>query len=455
MTERQFSESEIKDAVRKRYAGAIARPAGSCCGPAVSQPTQIGGSCCSPAASDSMKGTMAKVAGYGDAELAALPADALQNSFGCGNPLAFAGVKAGQTVLDIGSGAGIDCLIAAAKVGPSGKVIGLDMTPEMIERARRNAKEAGAHQVTFRLGEAEQMPVEDASVDWLISNCVINLSPDKPAVFREIARVLRPGGRISISDIVADDLPEAVRGSRDAWTGCLAGAISEAAYLKGLEEAGLREVRVTSRIVYEAGQLQGLFASSCCGIDSAAGHDASSLAQVAAGKIWSARFEGVEPPVPTPVASPRSSSGRRRRKTCPGFNCCSPRQGFPPTSPATRETSWSPGSTDRSSVASGWRWPDQMPSSAPWRWSRRIGGEVSGGVCMRPWRPRPSREEWSGRTSSPPRSPRWPSAGGSIESIGARFRTRSGGQPSSAAPAARRPWRCAQDLKAAVKIGCT
>jgi SAM-dependent methyltransferase len=246
-----------------------------------------------------MKGTMAKVAGYGDAELEALPADALQNSFGCGNPLAFAGVQAGQTVLDIGSGAGIDCLIAAAKVGPSGKVIGLDMTPEMIERARRNAKEAGAHQVTFRLGEAEQMPVEDTSVDWLISNCVINLSPDKPAVFREIARVLRPGGRISISDIVADDLPEAVRGSRDAWTGCLAGAISEAAYVQGLEEAGLREVRVTSRIFYDAGQLQGLFASSCCGIDSAAGHDASSLAQVAAGKIWSARFEGVKPyPVP-------------------------------------------------------------------------------------------------------------------------------------------------------------
>jgi arsenite methyltransferase len=295
MTERQFSEGEIKDAVRKRYAGAIAQPAKSCCGPAVSQPTQIGGSCCSPAASDSMKGTMAKVAGYGDAELAVLPADALQNSFGCGNPLAFARVEAGQTVLDIGSGAGIDCLIAAPKVGPSGKVIGLDMTPEMIERARCNAKEAGAHQVTFRLGEAEQMPVEDASVDWLISNCVINLSPDKPAVFREIARVLRPGGRISISDIVADDLPKAVRGSRDAWTGCLAGAISEAAYLKGLEEAGLREVRVTSRIVYEAGQLQGLFASSCCGIDSAAGHDASSLAQVAAGKIWSARFEGVKP----------------------------------------------------------------------------------------------------------------------------------------------------------------
>jgi SAM-dependent methyltransferase len=121
-----------------------------------------------------MKGTMAKVAGRRPAELAGLPSDAVQNSFGCGNPLAFAGVRAGQTVLDIGSGAGIDCLIAAEKVGPTGKVIGLDMTPEMIERARRNAREAGASQVEFRLGEAEKMPVEDSSVDWLISNCVIN-----------------------------------------------------------------------------------------------------------------------------------------------------------------------------------------------------------------------------------------------------------------------------------------
>ncbi len=147
----------------------------------------------------------------------------------------------------------------------------------------------------FRLGEAEKMPVEDGTVDWLISNCVINLSPNKPAVFREVARVLKPGGRISISDIVAENLPEAIRRSRDAWTGCLAGAISEADYVKGLKEAGLRDVRVASRIVYEAGQLKGLFASSCCGISAEAGLDASALADAAAGKIWSARFEGVKP----------------------------------------------------------------------------------------------------------------------------------------------------------------
>ena len=295
MTGRQFGEKEIKEAVRTRYASAIARPAGSCCGPTPSDPVRIGGSCCSPTVSGGVKGTMAKVAGYGDVELAGLPSDAVQNSFGCGNPLAFAGVRAGQTVVDIGSGAGIDCLIAAEKVGPFGKVIGLDMTPEMIERARENAREAGAHQVEFRLGEAEKMPVDDSSADWLISNCVIKLSPDKPAVFAEIARVLKPGGRISISDIVAADLPEAIRRSRDAWTGCLAGAISEEDYAAGLARAGLRDVRVASRIAYDAGQLRGLFASACCGIASEAGHDADALAEAAAGKIWSARFEGVKP----------------------------------------------------------------------------------------------------------------------------------------------------------------
>ncbi len=225
--------------------------------------------------------------------MAGLPADAVEHSYGCGNPLAFSAVQPGQVVLDIGSGAGIDCLIAAEKVGPTGRVIGLDMTPEMIERARRNVREAGVAHVEFRLGDAEKMPVDDASVDWVVSNCVLNLSPDKPAVFREIARVLRPGGRIAISDIVAAELPEAVRQSRDAWTGCLAGAISEEAYVAGLEAAGLQNVRVSSRIVYDATQLAGLFGSACCGVGEA-GPEALALATQAAGKIWSARVEGVK-----------------------------------------------------------------------------------------------------------------------------------------------------------------
>lgn len=295
MDKPEFNEHEIKEAVRRRYSEAIKSPSTSCCGPTASQAVQIQNSCCAPAATVSMKGTMAKVAGYGADELGRLPVDAVQNSFGCGNPLAFAGVQAGQVVLDIGSGAGIDCLIAAEKVGPTGQVIGLDMTPDMIERARQNTREAGVSNVEFRLGEAEKMPVADSSVDWLISNCVINLSPDKPAVFREVTRVLKPGGQISISDIVAEELPEAIRQSRDAWTGCLAGAISETEYVTGLEAAGMRDVRVTSRIVYDASQLTGLFGSSCCGVSGDAGHDTATLAQAAAGKIWSARFEGVKP----------------------------------------------------------------------------------------------------------------------------------------------------------------
>jgi arsenite methyltransferase len=291
MSAKEFSHTEIKEAVKSRYAQAI-QGSSSCCSPSASPEGGPSSSCCGPTTIE-QKGGMVKIAGYDKSDLSRLPADAVQNSFGCGTPLAFAGVQEGQTVLDIGSGAGIDCFIAAEKVGPTGKVIGLDMTPEMIERARRNAKEAGIANVEFRFGEAEKMPVEDTSVDWVISNCVINLSPDKPAVFAEIGRILRPGGRISISDIVAQDLPEGVRQSRDAWTGCLAGAISEEDYVRGLEKAGLQEVKVTSRIVYDASQLKGLFGSSCCG--AGAGQDAAALADAAAGKIWSARFEGVKP----------------------------------------------------------------------------------------------------------------------------------------------------------------
>jgi arsenite methyltransferase len=291
MSAKEFSHTEIKEAVKSRYAKAF-QGSSSCCGPSAGPEGSPATSCCGPTTIE-QKGGMVKIAGYDKGELSRLPADAVQNSFGCGTPLAFAGVRPGQTVLDIGSGAGIDCFLAADKVGPTGRVIGLDMTPEMIERARQNAKEAGVTNVEFRFGEAEKMPVEDTSVDWVISNCVINLSPDKPAVFGEIGRILRPGGRISISDIVAQDLPDAVRQSRDAWTGCLAGAISEEEYVRGLEKAGLREVKVTPRIVYDASQLKGLFGSSCCG--AGAGQDTAALADAAAGKIWSARFEGVKP----------------------------------------------------------------------------------------------------------------------------------------------------------------
>jgi arsenite methyltransferase len=271
--------TDIKAAVKERYARAIQQPAG--------------GGCCGGSGSQGMKGTLVQIAGYRDEDLAALPADAVENAFGCGNPVAFAKVREGETVVDIGSGAGIDCLFAAQKVGPAGQVIGIDMTPEMLERARGNARAAGAANVEFRQGDAEKMPVADASVDWVISNCVINLSPDKPAVFREIARVLKPGGRISISDIVAEDLPPAIRASRDAWVTCLAGAISEADYVRGLQAAGLTDVQVTERITYGPEKLDGLFGHTACGPE--AGALAPEAVRAAAGKVWSARFTGRKP----------------------------------------------------------------------------------------------------------------------------------------------------------------
>ncbi len=158
------------------------------------------------------KGFAAQFAGYGD-DVAGLPADAVVNSFGCGNPLAFSEVKPGEVVVDLGSGAGIDLLIAARKAGPSGLVIGVDMTDEMIARARANAAEAGFANIEVRKGIIEDLPVEAASVDWVISNCVINLSPEKDRVFAEIARVLKPGGRMLVSDIVVQDVPAWVRES--------------------------------------------------------------------------------------------------------------------------------------------------------------------------------------------------------------------------------------------------
>lgn len=221
-----------------------------------------GGGCCSSA---NTKGVLIKHAGYSEEELAHLPPDAVENAFGCGNPLAFAGVKKGQTVLDIGSGAGIDCLIAAQQVGPEGKVIGLDMTPAMIDKARRNAEAAGLNNVEFRLGDAENMPVADSSVDLIVSNCVINLSPDKPAVFREAFRVLRPGGRISISDVVAEAIPEEIRANPRLYASCVGGAISERAYLETIRSAGFGEVEVVSRLVYTVDQLRGFLESEITG----------------------------------------------------------------------------------------------------------------------------------------------------------------------------------------------
>lgn len=235
---------EIKKLVQEYYGNAVQREQKGCC-----------------TKSNGAAATIPDLAGYDAQTLAAVPPEAAEKSFGCGDPLAFAHVQPGQTVLDLGSGAGIDCFIAAQKVGPTGRVIGLDMTPAMLEAARRNALQGGYTNVEFRQGEAEDMPVESNSVDWVISNCVINLSPDKPRVFREIFRVLKPGGRISISDIVADELPAALRNDAGSYCGCVGGAIPTDDYLRGLAQAGMVDVGIETRLDYSPDMIRGLIAS--------------------------------------------------------------------------------------------------------------------------------------------------------------------------------------------------
>ncbi len=183
---------------------------------------------------------------YETPEVDSLPVDVTGISAGCGDPVTLASVKPGETVLDLGSGGGIDCFLAAQKVGETGKVIGVDMTPEMLDRARANKAKIGAENVEFRLGEIEHLPVADDSVDVILSNCVINLSPDKPAVFREAFRVLKPGGRFAVTDIVTDGpLPEAIRENLAAWYGCVAGALDYRNYVDALNAAGFSDVQVS------------------------------------------------------------------------------------------------------------------------------------------------------------------------------------------------------------------
>ncbi len=187
----------------------------------------------------------AKSIGYSEGELAVIPGEA-NLALSCGNPTALASLKEGEVVLDLGSGAGFDCFLAASKVGPNGKVIGVDMTPQMIDKARNSAKKNRIENVEFRLGEIENLPVGDNSVDVVISNCVINLSADKPRVFQEIYRVLKPGGRIAISDItLLKELPEKVRESIEAYVGCVGGAMLIDDYKKAVEAARLKDVEVT------------------------------------------------------------------------------------------------------------------------------------------------------------------------------------------------------------------
>ena len=221
-------EKEIREFVRDRY-GNIASQ---------------GTSCCPSCACGADLIEQATSMGYSEEEVRSVPQEAVMG-LGCGNPTALAELEEGQTVLDLGCGGGLDVFLAAQRVGAKGKVIGVDMTPEMIERAKENAERGNYKNVEFRLGEIEALPIEDDSIDVIISNCVINLSPDKLATYKEAFRVLRSGGRIHISDLVTEgELPEEVRRSFEAWAGCIAGALERQEYLGTIKKAGFRDVRV-------------------------------------------------------------------------------------------------------------------------------------------------------------------------------------------------------------------
>jgi arsenite methyltransferase len=264
---------EVRSAVSKHYANAVVGGRGSgCCGGA-----QVS------------KEIFLKLTGYSDQEVAQLPPSAVGGSFGCGNPVALAGLKPGDVVLDVGSGAGLDLLLAARNVGPAGRVIGIDMTDEMIAKANANIRASEFRNIEVRKGFIEEIPVADSSVDWVVSNCVINLSPDKARVFGEIARVLRPGGQMLISDIVAQGIPGELLAEAAEFASCAAGALSEEEYVAGLRAAGLSDVTVIARLIYSADQLEAVLLTPATGKPEKVARRLQ-LAQEVAGKVWSAEF---------------------------------------------------------------------------------------------------------------------------------------------------------------------
>lgn len=225
------SEEDVRRAVRERY-GSLALTSSSCCG----------------SNTETMCGCGSL---YPEADIISLPSEAVAVSAGCGNPTAIANLKPGMTVVDLGSGGGIDCFLSARKVGPKGKVYGIDATPEMIHRARRTARENSIGNVEFRLGEIEHIPLDAQVADVVISNCVINLSPDKEQVFKEAFRVLKPGGKLAVSDIVLlKELPADVAKDLRAWSECVSGAVSEKEYIGAMKSAGFADVKVQERAIY-------------------------------------------------------------------------------------------------------------------------------------------------------------------------------------------------------------
>ena len=279
--------SDIQQAVREKY-GAIAS--------AVTN-ASVNGGCCGPTAcgcGDPISSNL-----YSDAETSSLPADAVTASLGCGNPTALLALEPGQTVLDLGSGGGIDVLLSATRVGPTGKAYGLDMTDEMLALARENQRKAGATNVEFLKGTIEAIPLPDNSVDVVISNCVINLSSDKDAVLREAFRVLKPGGRFAVSDVVVlGDVPGDIRRSMELWVGCIAGALGDTEYAAKLEAAGFAEVNVEPWRVYKIDDARAFLTES--------GVDVDRLAPQVDGRFASAFVRARKP----------------EAKSCCGPECC-------------------------------------------------------------------------------------------------------------------------------------
>jgi SAM-dependent methyltransferase len=280
---------EIKDAVKEKYGQAALRAAGgegsACCGATT---------CCGPETRDPITSNL-----YEEQQKAGVPAEAILASLGCGNPTALAELKEGETVLDLGSGGGIDVLLSARRVGPGGKVYGLDMTDEMLALARENQRKAGTVNVEFLKGEIESVPLCDNTVDVIISNCVINLSADKGRVLAEAFRVLKPGGRLAVSDVVVrGQVPQEVRRSMELWVGCIAGALSDYDYVAKLARAGFDEIDIEPTRIYGAEDARQFLAGE--------GIDADAIAPLIEGKFMSAFIRAVKP----------------SQKECCGPACC-------------------------------------------------------------------------------------------------------------------------------------
>lgn len=267
----------IRELVKEKYGAAAERA------------TKGGSSCCG--AAPALGNVDPITTGlYSCEDQGALPADAVAASLGCGNPTALAELKAGEVVLDLGSGGGIDVLLSACRVGPSGKAYGLDMTDEMLALARKNQQEAGLTNVEFLRGEIEHIPLPDGAVDCVISNCVINLSGDKPTVMKEIFRVLKPGGRVAVSDVVVDgEVPTDIRRSMELWAGCIAGALDRNVFIALLEQAGFQDISIEPTRIYTADDVGEFVAGTELAAAGAA------LAQQVEGKIMSAFVRAHKP----------------------------------------------------------------------------------------------------------------------------------------------------------------